>query len=285
MKSLLTLCFIFLSMICLLAQKRSKKEPKVDCTKIIDSLNSVITSTQEVYEKELLNFSKKQEKVLLKNDLMLSSLSTTRIDSNDWAVFNLGAGLPHRFDDQSLVDQWLNEYLFIRCTNEKEWKENENQARYLAPKGTCEMGYYFSLLAIQKINDLLKQDSTWRIAEFQDFKALFNHASNLNIKSATPFQLLVGNPKTKEMREKFTWKGQVVYDIYGMQISPNAYYTGFDALLTNEGYVDYFSKFSDRSSDQFYVTHIFSENKILPLELKFGVESLNYGFFIRLIKI
>ncbi|MBM3424733.1 MAG: hypothetical protein FJY06_04455 [Bacteroidetes bacterium] len=272
-------------MICSLAQKRSKKESSVDYTKIIDSLNSVITSTKEVYDKELLNFGKKQESVPLKNDLTLNSISSTRIDTNDWAVYNFGSGSPHRVSDQSLVDQWLNEHLFIRCTNEKEWQENENKARYLVPKGTSEMGYYFSLTAIRKINDLLKIDSTWRIAEFQDFKALFNHASNLNIKSASPFQLLVGNPKTKEIREKFTWKGQVVYDIYGLQISPFAYYTGFDDLLTNEGYVDYFSHFSDKSSDQFYVTHIFSENKILPLELKFGDESLNYGFFIRLIKI
>jgi hypothetical protein len=187
-------------------------------------------------------------------------------------------------DHREVTEKWLNDHGFVRCEDQVAWNENIDNPSYLVRPGLVgKLGYYFNREAIQKMTSLLESQGQWRIASNTDFNALFKHASLLKLGTYSPFQLLVGNPAIKEMKALCTWKNQSVYDIYGLQITPYSYYSGFDKLLINDNYVEYFSHFSE--ANEVYVTHISPEDKIEPLAYGYGPEATKYGFFIRLIKI
>ena len=210
------------------------------------------------------------------------NLKTTMIAGNEWAITTLGASSVLSLEDKISVDSFLIRNNFVRCTSEEEWNNNLNESAYLVAAGNvAELGYFFNLKAIKKLSDLLISEE-WRIATNEDFKAMFKHAANLKITGLSPFQLLAGNPSSNDLKTISSWKNQIVHDIYGLQMSPYSYYSGIDALLNNEAYVEYFSHFS--GSEEVYVTHISPEDKNEPLNFGYGPEASNYGFFIRLIK-
>jgi len=240
-------------------------------TRTIDSLKSIIKKKTE----NKPNPAKKKTEL---------NLSTTLIGENQWVTSTLGASTKTGIDLENSIDTWLTENNFVRCEDQASWNENIDNPSYLVRPGLVgKLGYYFNLTAIRKMTSLLESQGQWRIASNNDFNALFKHASALKLGSYSPFQLLVGNPAMKEMKSLSSWKNQTVYDIYGLQITPYSYYSGFDKLLINDNYVEYFSHFTE--SNEVFVTHISPEDKIEPLAYGYGLEATKYGFFIRLIKI
>jgi hypothetical protein len=265
------------------AQKKNKN--KADSVVILRTesiffkrqLDSVVTVVKNVRDSILQATKKHPEKKPSSKTKKALVLTTTFVDSKQWAIYNLGASNNQANLDKENLKAWLKENKFVSCQDQNDWKASQDEAAYLELTGDkANLGFYFNQTAIRRLEENLL-GSEWRIATRQDFEGLYKHLAGLNVKGTTPFQLLAGYTTVKEN----SWKGQVVHDIYGMQILPQTLYTGFDKLLKNDGYIEYFSHFSD---DKPYVTHISSSNKTEPQEYDYGNEATNYGFFVRLIK-
>jgi len=265
------------------AQKKNKN--KADSVVILRTesiffkrqLDSVVTVVKNVRDSILQATKKHPEKKPASKTKKALVLTTTFVDSKLWAIYNLGASNKHSSLDKENLKDWLKENKFVSCQDQNDWKANQDEPAYLELTGDkANLGFYFNQTAIRRLEENLL-GSEWRIATRQDFEGLYKHLASLNVKGTTPFQLLAGYTTVKEN----SWIGQVVHDIYGMQILPQTLYTGYDKLLKNDGYIEYFSHFSD---DKPYVTHISSSNKTEPQEYDYGNEATNYGFFVRLIK-
>ena len=292
MKNLIVYSFIFCSLSVFAQKKKNDKKEEPELVRIqkqMDSVQDILKLTIEFNTKtidSLKNIIRKKtegKQTPTKKKVELN-LTTTLIGDIQWASSTLGASTKMNLEGESSIDAWLNDHSFVRCEDQVAWNENIDNPSYLVRPGLVgKLGYYFNREAIQKMTSLLESQGQWRIASNTDFNALFKHASLLKLGTYSPFQLLVGNPAIKEMKALCTWKNQSVYDIYGLQITPYSYYSGFDKLLINDNYVEYFSHFSE--ANEVYVTHISPEDKIEPLAYGYGPEATKYGFFIRLIKI
>jgi hypothetical protein len=267
------------------AQKKNKN--KADSVVILRTetnffkrqLDSVVTVVKNVRDSILQITKKNPEKKPASKTIKALVLTTTFVDSKQWALYNLGASNKHSSFDKENLKDWLKENKFVSCQDQNDWKANQDKPAYLELTGDkATLGFYLNLIAIRRLEENLL-GSEWRIATRQDFDGLYKHLASLNVKGTTPFQLLAGYTTVKEI----SWKGQVVHDIYGMQILPQTLYTGFDKLLINDGYIEYFSHFSDDKHTP-NVTHISSSNKTEPKEYEYGNEATNYGFLVRLIK-
>jgi len=273
------------------AAQKNKKPSELDKLKdtltsklaVIDTLNEKIEKLETELKKCKKNNSSNTSSNSTNDEKTIGlSLKTTMINGNEWVITTFGAGSPES-EDRKNVDEFLQKNKFIRCENQSEWKENLEGRAYLVAAGSAgELGYYFNLVALEKLKELFLKYDEWRIATNEDFNAMFEHAASLKILGCTPFQLLAGNPNSKELKAISSWNKQVVHDIYGLQMSPYSYYSGFDKLLKNDAYVEYFSDFND--AGYVMVTHISPEDKTEPLAIDFGSEGSNYGFYIRLIK-
>ena len=273
----------------------SKKENENKLNAIqfeLDSVKEYLTKQIEIQKNKidsLLEENKvkipvpKNQKVKQKAEL---KLTCTFVNGIQWSLTNLGGVSSANNFDVENVRNFLSENGFSECTDDESWSnfiDQEIPAFLIANEPYSSMGYMFNKHAIIKLQELL-QNTEWKIAEYSDFNNLYLHASNLKLKNYTPFQLIVGNPKTNDvaLKKYCSWTNQTIIDIYGLNILPLTYFNGYHSYLKNESYVEYFSHFNE--SGNVVVTHIDPDNKFSPLDYNYGSESSKYGFFIRLIK-
>ena len=239
-----------------------------------DSLNRIISDmknkkTENAYKKTSDDFS---------CDYIL-------IGSNKLASTNFGGKNNNSSNENT--DDWLEENGYERCMNETEWIDmisSEKPAYYVLEEPLYCVGYFFNSFALKKLQE--NPPNGWRVANFNDFTDLFNHVSNLKLKTTSPFQLLVSNYSlsiNSEAKNKLIWTNQTINDIYNLSLFPVSYFSGFVSLLTFNKSLNIFSRL-DEETNKIYYTELSPNNKLLPTERRFGSEAYDYGFLVRLIK-
>ena len=238
------------------AQKK-KDEPKPQVITI--KFDSLIKDLEVIYLEQvkkidsLIQKTNKKDKpptstIDIQNSEELK-LTTTSIGKSQWSITNFGGYSELYPEEQDQIRDFLKDNNFIECSDKESWAD---------------------------------QFDNEKIADYTDFKALYEHVAKRNLKSYSPFNLIVGNPTNDKLKSICNWKGYTVYDIYGLNIFPYSSFTGYDIDLKNEVNVEYFSKFTDDNAIQ---TTFLTPNGKLPIELKYESDDVSgFGFFIRLIK-
>ena len=225
----------------------TKKELEIkinDIEKELDSVREKLLFQIELFhrvkdslQKEIpqKNPSPKTPKTKQKPELILTS---TLINRTHWNITNLGGHSSINYNDVDNVRNFLSENGILECLDEECWKNNiaeDLPAYILLNEPYTSLGYFFNKQAIVKLQEAL-ENTEWKIAEYADFNKLFQHSESLKLKNYTPFQLIVGNPNVSEnaLKKNCSWTNQSVFDIYGLNIYPYNYFTGYFSLLKNK---------------------------------------------------
>ena len=271
-------------------KKKDEPKPQVITLKIdsiIKDLKVIYLEQVEKIDSLIQKTNKKDKPPTSTIDIQDSEelkLTTTSIGKSQWSITNFGGYSELYPEEQDQIRDFLKYNKFIECSDKESWADqfdNEKPAYYILSEPCYKLGFYFNKFAIKELEVLLETIG-WKIADYTDFKALYEHVAKRNLKSYSPFNLIVGNPTNDKLKSICFWKGHTVYDIYGLNIFPYSSFTGYDIDLKNEVNVEYFSKFTDDNAIQ--ITFLTPNGK-LPIELKYESDNVSgFGFFIRLIK-
>ncbi len=290
---IILLFFTLLISIGVFSQRKRENKEIIFIKNQKDSLELILEDVKQIVEKQKDSIkriitdlkNKKSEDTKKKKSDDNFSDDYILIGSNKWASTNLGGTKLNSSNDNT--DDWLTENGFERCISEKDWIEmlNSEQPAYfiLEDPLNC-VGYFFNSFALKKLQE--NPPKGWRIADFNDFIELYNHTTNLKLKTTSPFQLLVSNyslTTNSEAKKKLTWTNLTIHDIYNLSLYPVSYFSGFVSLLSFNTSLNLFSRY-DEEKNKIYYTELSPNNKFLPSERRFGSEADDYGFLVRLIK-
>lgn len=281
----LLLCFHVLSQI-------PKSKHSQICRIKIDSLENLLMDentkqkkVQDSLTKVISNLERDNEDNS-KNTINSDKYNTDYVLINNfkWAATNFGGTTSFNSPDKN-ADQWLEDNGFYRCDNQKEWsiKIKEDQPSYfLLEEPLFCVGYFFNLPALKKLEK--NPPKGWRIANHLDFKNLYDYSKDLNIKSITPFQLLVSNYTRSEdkAKSKLNWTSQTIYNIYNLSLFPVSYFNGYESMIEYNNHLIIYSHFNE-GTNKIYCSNLSPKDKSMPVEIKFGEDGFDYGFLVRLI--